>query len=456
MSLLQAASLLQDFDVLLVDQRLEEDWRRRLDEALAEAPVAVGITTLTGPMVVHALEMASYVKARSDVPIVWGGTHVTMLAEQTISSEAADYVVLGPGEEIFRDLVESLADKRPVGDLAGVWHKEDGRVQRNRKAPLRELADMPSTPYHLVDYGRYIYSHRNQRILDYVSSRGCPYSCTYCYNNTFHGGRWSARPASTVLADLAILKRRYAVDAVYFLDDNFFVDRARAWELIRGMPGLGLRYEIQGVDIQTIAAMDDEELDELEASGLLKITIGVESMNSDVRERIGKWGSPEMARTQLERLAGRRFLVMTSFIIGFPFETWAEIHETVGFATELQGMGDNFRLPQIYNFTPVKGTPIADALEASGFRFPDHLDDWREIDWDRNALFADNPDKVRVLEAIAFLSKFLDDKVADYGSRRFISALYRLYRPLARARLRRGLYGGLLEKAVYRRLKELV
>lgn len=454
MSLLHACSLLGDYRLIFVDQRAEENWRLRLDEALETDPVAVGITTMTGPMVADALDMAQHVKQRSKVPVVWGGTHVTLWPEQSIASPAVDCIVLGPGEVIFRDLVARLAAGEPLRDLPGTWGKDGDRVYRNPMAPLSDFSRLPGIPYDVLDFSRYIYTHRRHRMLDYLSSRGCPNECTYCYNSSFHRGRWSARPAKVVLADLDRLKAAYDVDAVYFLDDNFFIRKSRAEAIIRGMPGLGLKYEIQGVDIQTIAAMSDAELDMLEETGLLKITIGVESMGRRIRGLIKKWGSPDAVRAQLRRLANRRFLVMTSFIIGFPFETWEEMQQTVGFALELQAWGDNFRFPQIYNYTPVRGTPLADALEQTGYCFPERLEDWRHVDWDRNTLFADNPKKLKKIEALVFLSKFIDEKHEDYGARPLVSTLYRLYRPIARARLRHGLYGGLLERSAYRHLRE--
>lgn len=456
LSLIHAASGLRPrFRVVLLDQRVEPDWRNRLDDELARGPVLVGLTTMAGAMIGHALRIARHVRSRGDTPLVWGGTHLTLRPEQGMHSDLVDHVVLGEGEDVLPRLARRLEQGRSAADVPGVWTRDRDGVHRNpRSAPL-DFAAQPPAPYDLVDMSRYTYSYRGLRYLDYLSSRGCPHGCTYCYNNPFFGRHWSARPAPTVLEELRQLRRDVDFDVVYFLDDNFFVDRPRAWEILGALPEDGLQYALQGVDIQSIDAMSDAELDDLESTGLRKITIGVETGSDRIRRRVGKWGDTDTVVRNLERLADRSFVVLTSFIIGFPFERPEELRQTVDLALRLQSLGDNFRLPQLFNYTPIQGTPLADAMEQQGYRFPDRLQDWASIEWDYNRLYDDDPAKKRRLESLAFLSKFVDRKHLDYGSRSAVGALYRLYRPLALARLRTGVHSFLPERRLYEALKEL-
>ena len=454
MSLLHAAALLvPDFDVRIVDQRIEHDWRGMLRRMLSAEPVAVGVTTLTGPMVASALQMVEEVRRHSGAPVVWGGTHVSMVAAQAIESPAADYVVQGEGEEAFSRLVRDLASGGSGEGIPGVWSKNNSGAMVPAAPEVLDYASLPMAPYHLVDMSKYAYTHQGLRAFDYLSSRGCPHGCAYCYNTVFYGRNWSARPADLVIGELTDLRAKYDFDAIYFLDDNFFIDKARAWKIVSALPNLGVRYEIQGIDIQTIAGLSDADLDLLEETGLVKMTIGVESASDSIRRRIGKWGDMETVGRVLQRLANRRFLVLTSFIIGFPFESWNDINQTVRFALALQRQGTNFRFPQFYSFTPVQGTAIARDLEEQGFEFPSTLDEWENFDWDHCLLYRDDPAKRRKLEAIAFLSKFIDRKYEDYGSKRFVSLLYRLYRPVAFARLGARLYDFLPERGVYNVIK---
>lgn len=456
LSLVHAATLLvDDHDVRVVDQRVERHWRRALDALLARDPIAVGLTTMTGSMIRHALEIARYVRARSNVPLVWGGTHVSLQPRQAMRSDLVDHVVVGEGERSFPRLVQRLQQGRSAVGIPGVWTRHDGAVVEAQSAPPMDFGELPPAPYHLVDMDRYAYSYGGLRFFDYLSSRGCPHHCTYCYNSVLNTSRWSPRPAVSVLDELATLRRQHDFDVVYFLDDNFFIDRDRAWEILRAMPSLGLQYALQGVDIQSIEAMSDAQLDELESTGLCKITLGIETGSDRLRREIGKWGDTAAVRRNLARLADRRFQVLTSFIIGFPDESDEELRQTVRLVLELQALGENFRLPQLFNYTPIQGTAMANDLVEAGYRFPAQLEDWASIEWDVSRLHADDPARRRRLEAMAFLSKFVDRKDLDYGSRSVVAGLYRLYRPLALARLRAGAHRFLPERHLYRALKEL-
>jgi radical SAM superfamily enzyme YgiQ (UPF0313 family) len=457
MALLHASTLLaEEFDVILVDQRLGPDWERALADALATRPVALGVTTLTGPMVGQALRMVRAARRQGDVPVVWGGTHVSMLPAQAAACDGVDLVVTGEGEQAFLAVARELARGGDPATVPGTWRRKDGEVRSTPRGGPLDFAALPLAPYGLVDMERYMYTYGGRRTLDYLSSRGCPYSCAYCYNTVFHRRRWSAKPADVVAVELAALRKRYDFEALYFLDDNFFIDWKRAWEILAALKTAGLKFELQGVDIQTIARMSDEELSFLSSAGLVKMTIGIETASDRLRERVGKWGDSAVVRQALRRLANRPFLVLTSFIIGFPFESWEETRQTVRLALDLQAAGENFRFPQLYTFTPVPGTPLANELVEGGFRFPETLEEWAGYDWDHCLLFRDDPAKRRRLEAMAFLSKFIDRKMDDYGSRRAFSTLYNLYRPIARARLEHGFLSPLPERKAYDMLRRWV
>ena len=98
LGLLSAATLaMEEFDVVLIDTRCEKGWRERLLEALARKPLLSGVTAVTGSQILSARKIASFVKAHSDTPVVWGGVHPTLLPEQTLRDPLVDLVVHGKG-----------------------------------------------------------------------------------------------------------------------------------------------------------------------------------------------------------------------------------------------------------------------------------------------------------------------------------------------------------------------
>ena len=446
-----AANVAADIEVRLVDQRAEKAWRSRLAEAIDGGTVAVGISTFTGVMIRNALEAAREVKRLRDVPIVWGGIHPSLLPEQTVRHELVDYVVEGEGEQAFASLVKKLAAGADGEGIPGVWFKKGGRVTSTPRVALLNLNDLPPPRYGLVDMEQYIQNWRGKRLFFYQSSRGCPCHCTYCYNRAYNLGRWRSRTADRVLSEVADLRRRYDFDLVYLLDDNFFIDQRRALKILAGLKDLGLGSVLQGVDVETLAKLSDSDLGFLEAAGVSRISVGVESGVDRVRRDVlKKVGNVQLVRQQLNRFKGRNVTVFSSFIIGFPSETWDELRQTIDFALETLRMGENFRVPHFFIFTPYPGTEIFETMEREGHSFPSRLDDWCNQDWDYSHLHEDQPKIRDALERVVFISKFLDRKTDDWKvAGPVLGLLYKSDRPVAWARLRSGIVWPLPERRFY-------
>ena len=449
-----ATGVWQDLEVRLVDQRTAGNWRDALAGALDSKTVAVGITALTGRMLRHALDAAQEVRRLREVPIVWGGIHPSLLPEQTVRHELADYVVEGEGEHSFARLIQRLATGAAGDDIPAVWFKRRGQVGGTRQETLLDFNDLPPVPYSLVDMENYIQNFRGKRMFFYQSSRGCPCRCTYCYNHAFNRGRWRARDAERVLEELQGLRQRYDFSLVYFLDDNFFIDRPRAMRIIGGLGKLGIASSLQGVDVETLARLSDQDLDFLEKAGLERLSIGVESGVDRVRaEVLQKVGDIQLVRQQLSRFQGRKIIVLGSFILGLPTEDSAEMRRSMDFALEMLRLGKNFRLPQFFNYVPYPGTELFARLERQNFQFPSRLEDWCDYEFDFAHMEKHHPRLRDALERICFLSKFLDSKADDFEfTGRTLRVLYELYRPVAGARLRHGVLWPLPERRFYQAL----
>jgi len=458
LGLLCAASVIcRELEVRVVDQRLAGDWRSALAAAIDADTAAVGFTAMTGQMIVHALEAAREARKLTSAPLVWGGIHASLLPEQTLACELADYVVEGEGETALAELVRRLAAGADTSGIPGVWVKKGGLPAAPPPQELLDVNALPPVPYELVDMERYAQTYNGRRMFFYQSSRGCPCRCAYCYNRAFSRGRLRAKTADLVLREIKELRSRYDFSLVYLLDDNFFIDQRRAMAILKGLKELGLGCVLQGVDIETLARMSDADLDFLEEAGVVRLAVGVESGVDRVRREIlNKAGDLKLAREQVARFAGRGIAVLCSFIVGLPTETPEEIRETMRFGMEILKLGDNFRIPQYYIFSPYPGTEICEKLAAGGVSFPARLEDWGRYEWDYSHMHEGSPKLKDFLERACFVSKFLDRKMDDYGAgASALKTLYYLYRPLAWFRLRHGFLKPLPERWGYGLLKAL-
>jgi len=455
--LLCASTLVwKDFEIRIVDQRLGKNWGEKISDAIDKKTLCAGITTMTGSMITNALSAAKKVREiKPNLPIVWGGIHPSLLPAETAQHHLVDYVVEGEGEYIFAGLVKSLAANSRMPEIGGVWRNEKGTLQGTARESLVDMNKIPPVPYHLVNVEDYIQTYRRKRMFFYQSSRGCPRRCAYCYNRAFNMGRIRMLDAERVLGEIGDLTAKYDFSLVYFLDDNFFVNHERAFKILRGLKEMGLGCVLQGVDIESIEKLSDSELDFLEEAGVERMAVGIESGADRIRRDVlKKAGSLQSVRKQLERLKNRDIIVLCSFIIGLLGETKTEIEKTVELGLETLEMGRNFRIPQFYIFSPYPGTELYERAKAENLKFPDNLEEWGTYEWD----FSNMHGKAlkEYLERMAFLSKFLDRKMDDYGSGgAVLKLMYNLYRPVAWARMKKRAFAPLPERFFYETLKKV-
>ena len=178
------------YDVKIIDQRVEPRWRSILKEELQKDPLCVGVSSMTGPQLRHALDISKIVKEYGNLPVVWGGTHASLLPAQTLENENIDIVVQGEGEETFAELVQALDGKQPLSNVKGIWYKDNGRIKDTGARPFIDLNEQPPLPYHLVDLTKFTRTMFGIEHLDFFTSRGCPHQCTFCLNKAFHKKQW--------------------------------------------------------------------------------------------------------------------------------------------------------------------------------------------------------------------------------------------------------------------------
>ena len=118
----------ENYDVKIVDQRIESDWKSKVSKELKKNPVVVGISCMTGPQIHHAIETAKFVKKESGSVIVFGGPHPTMKPKQTLQNKYVDIVVRNEGEKTFYELVKALKNKQNLRKIKGIAFKKNNET----------------------------------------------------------------------------------------------------------------------------------------------------------------------------------------------------------------------------------------------------------------------------------------------------------------------------------------
>ncbi len=443
MGLIMAAShIAQRFRVKIIDQRLEASWPRLLRDLLKQQPVCMGVTAMTGRQIIEGLK-ASRIAARAGCSIVWGGVHASLLPAQTVLHPLIDYVVEGEGEETLDELVQYLAEGRDPGCLSGVWTVENGVPRSAGPRALLDLNLLPETPYDLVDLKRYIAAGSYGPFLTLYTSRGCPQRCTFCYNYSFNKGRWRAFSPERVLEDIERLTTHHPIiEHVQFWDDNFFAHLGRARQIAQGIARRytgRLTWSVLGAHVRELTRMDDAYLEDLRASGLKEVVIGVESGSQKVLERIRKNFLIEELLMVNRRLARFAIRPTYSFLSGVPGETHEDVEKTVEVMFKLKSENDSIHVGTVKPFIPYPGTELYQRALELGFRPPAMLEEWGGFVWS-NYLKLKIPwvskRQRRFLACLYYYSVLINPEYLFIRSSLF-SFGARLLRPIALWRLKR-------------------
>jgi len=432
----------QGYDVRILDQRVEADWRAALRKELERRPVCVGVSSMTGPQIRHALEVSRFVKAAGRAPVVWGGLHATILPEQTLAEDAIDYVVEGDGEETFPELVGAIEAGSPPADVKGVWFKTGGRVVHAGRRPHAPPDEQPPLDYELLDLGKYLRVISGLGHLNVMTSRGCTRACTFCFTAAAGSKRWRAMHADTAVERIASTVRTYGVRGVTFIDNDFFADMERGRRILRGLVREDLRLRISKISIppDTLLRMTADDLGLLADAGCRRLTIAVETGSARMQDLLNKRTDLAALRDLNRRLRGSPLAPHYLFMIGLPTETKEDLAASVSLALELLEVNpEGNALFNIY--TPFPGTRLFDLAVQHGLRPPERLEDWASCDY-RNLAQGGPwlPAEVRrIVEMLDFCGFFIGREgylQSGDNTNPLVRWLSRGYAPVAKWRIR--------------------
>jgi anaerobic magnesium-protoporphyrin IX monomethyl ester cyclase len=344
----------------------------------------VGITANT-TQITAAWRDADLVKSLSEAFVVFGGPHPTSLPEESATRPSVDVVVRGEGEETWLELLSRLASTQQPGagmlqPIAGITYEgKDGHVistPDRPPIPVEELNGMSLPAWHLFKLERYtnLQPTVDQVVgtsLPILTSRGCPYRCSYC--SQIGPRRWRARSVESVVAEWRWLVREQGVAEIGVLDDSFNIDRQRVLSICRRLVDEGLNH-VPWIMINGIRAnlADEEVLGAMKKAGCIRAAFGVESGNQAILDTVvDKHLTLEQVRSAFEAARAVGLETIGFFIVGLPGETEKTMDDTIRFACELDPVVANFSIA-----TPFPGTQMYETVKAEGRILAETWDDY--------------------------------------------------------------------------------
>jgi radical SAM superfamily enzyme YgiQ (UPF0313 family) len=359
-------------DVRILDQRRSPDTFYDELRVLLRDCRFVGLSVMTS-QVKQALEISTFVREfNPDIHIVWGGFHPTLYPKQTLASPLVDFVVRGEGEYLMQRLIE-------CNDFSSLNRSlsDDENVDLN-ELPFPSLDVVSPTTYliktiHSID----------KRTMEINSSRGCPHRCSFCVNTIVSANRWRFKSANRVVDEIEYFKKHLYIEHIHFLDENFFVDRQRSRDIVRGIIDRKLDITWQTnvrCDYFTRGFLGGDFIKDVKKSGCIQLNFGGESGSNEILRMIKKDANVKQLVNAVTVCSENGIVANCSFIIGLPNESKEDMKKTVALIKKLKEIDEKTIIigPQI--FRPYPGCELFQECSKMGFKEPSSLEEWAEMD----------------------------------------------------------------------------
>jgi anaerobic magnesium-protoporphyrin IX monomethyl ester cyclase len=337
---------------------------------LSHQPELVGFSATTSGFL-DGYDIASHIKSlRPQTRIVFGGVHISALGGGLLERfEHIDYLCLGEGELTMTGLAQGQNPK----EISGLAWRDNGRVITN---PAREhIEDLDSLPFPAYEklagfpkgYHLPLFSYIQTPGATMVTSRGCPYQCSYCDRSVFKRG-FRYNSAEYIYAHMQHLRTRFGIRHINIYDDLFTLNRNRIAQLCDRLIAhpLGIHFNCA----VRVGHADDDLLGMLKTAGCLMVSVGIESAEPELLEVHKPGVYLEEVRDTIQRIQSAGLRAKGLFMMGLPGETQASIQKTSDFVISL-GLDDM----NMAKFTPFHGAPVWQTITEHGTL----NEDWRQM-----------------------------------------------------------------------------
>ena len=291
----------------------------------------VGLTLLT--INAHrAFQLSRLVKELdSDYLVVAGGIHATVLPDECLDNSEVDIVVRGEGEKTLSEIVECIKSDEDYYDREGISYKKNGTNVHNPDRKLIDIEKIPPFPYDLFD--ETFESYRDFGTV--ISSRGCPFDCTFCSQRAISGRRYRHLSVQRVLDEVELLVNKYNQTNIWFMDDNFLVKKERAFSLLGGIIKRGLHKKAGFIAEMRGESVNYEVLNKMKEANFQMVSIGMETGSQRLLDTLEKGEKVDDNVNAIKMANEVGISSSATFIFGLPTETREERLATARLARKI-------------------------------------------------------------------------------------------------------------------------
>lgn len=310
---------------------------------VALQPDLVGFSVVTNQWR-YASELAGWAREAIDVPLVCGGIHATIAAKEILKAGLFDYVFLGESEDAFLEFVEKTGRNEEVEDIRNMGLMADGKIRINPVRPLPNLERLPFKDYDLFDFQKIIDAKNGW--VGLIASRGCPFSCTYCFNHLMVKKYRSDLQCSfkelnyirhfsvkQIIEEIVFLQDNYKNISMFIFDDDLFTfdkdyvaEFSKEYKKVTNIP-----FVVNG----HVGFFSEDRARHLADAGCRIIKFGVESGSKKIRTQImNRRMSNEKILESINLVHKYKMHSSVFIIIGLPYEEHDDVMETITFLSK--------------------------------------------------------------------------------------------------------------------------
>jgi anaerobic magnesium-protoporphyrin IX monomethyl ester cyclase len=346
---------------------LEIGWKG-LEAAISRTePDLIGMTVFTPfvPEISRAARVAR--KAAPLATIALGGPHVTFTVEETLQTmPEVDVVARGEGDQIIVDLARALDTGASLAGVPGISYRSNGGIEENPVAPPLDLANSTMPAFHLMPMDRYRFPSVGGPFATVVTSRGCPFKCTFCSEWPFWRGGWRPHDPDWVVEQVDMLVNRYARNNIWFGDDCFNVDGDHVAAICEGIlqRGIDVNWYYQGR--ADLLVKNKDILPLTRRAGCRMVQLGIEASNEEQREELNKQLRAGTVEEAVQLLHEHDIVCQGMFIAGLPSDSPQTFEQKVQLVDQLK---IDFPVFVIYTLFP-GATDYEEALAKGWIELP--------------------------------------------------------------------------------------
>jgi len=335
-------------------------------------PNLIGISntfTFAYPSVKQLIEK---IKKELALPIVIGGTHPSIDFMNIMKNSQVDYVVISEGEETMLNIVKYLEGRGNLNTINGFVYRKNGRIIVNPKTEfIKNLDSLPFPDRELLPMKNYFESReahgsvKKKRWVPIISSRGCPYNCSYCPTAKIWQRRWRGRSAENIADEIEECIEKWGIKEIHFNDENMSVDRKRMIEICQEIIKRRLDIVWQTPNGMRIESLTKKIIALMKKSGCYHITVAPESGSRRVLKLMNKTINLKQIKNTVKWCKEKKIRTASFFILGFPGETKKDIDITLKYSRLL--MYEGLDEVSFSIFTPLLGAEISKHFKINSY-----------------------------------------------------------------------------------------